>query len=917
MRQTGFMIALGIVHLSLAAAHAQPGPPGTVLIPSGTSSLGRSYADPLGDFYEDEVSAHLVDLPDFYIDLYEVTNAQYAAFLNAVGTTTDARGRPYIDVDDPQIRIHYVDTMWIVEAGREDHPMYEVSWYGADAYARWVGGRLPTEAEWEKAASWDPIAMVPLRWPWGNEFTCGLAGSWWCNLPYEGGPSTVRVDSFPEGVSPLGVFNIAGNVWEWTTGGYHSYPDGPLTFADNSREVQRGGSWTNSEYNLRTAVRSPLPRYITDANLGFRVVYSAVDEVERVTAAPDRASYAEWVEEFAVETPVDEIFEWWGEGRSFFVDAANSQFEAALIKPGGFPSGEYMAMVRRDTGNLFAPGDVVDISVRLKYDSGDRTAARTSVGVSWGDTRTIQPGGRGADENFGYPWFLVANNSDKPDVWHEVTLHNVVWGQGKLCIGFGVWGNLAHRATPMIFNAHRMYVDWLRVRHSDGPSTTTDYTSDGDVDADDADAFNDCAMGPAVLVTPECTDRDLDGDGDVDQSDFGLFQQCLSGTDIPAEASCLRSGANPADRADFAVSDVLGIIPAPLQFTDQSQVHGAHTWHWEFGDGKTSSEQHPMHGYTVAGVYSVRLTVTGTDGASVIQKSNVIEAVAPFIEFTADRTTGPNPLTVQFTDESVVANPTAWLWEFGDGNTSTEQHPSHTYAEQGAYSVTLTVTNDDGPLTLTKTNYIQVRVEVFVAFLASSNPAGSADQRIIDHLETRGMTVTTYDDNRGNRPTAATIAANHDLVIISATVLSSEIGADFRNLAVPVVSWEMINLQPSRDALANSFGTADLSTQIDVTDNSHPITAGLATGSVTIADTPTTISFGTAPVAPGAQVLATIVGFAGRPVVLVADPGAELLDGGTAADKRVFLFLYLNSWGSLNATGRTIFDNAVDYALTP
>ncbi|HPD30476.1 MAG TPA: SUMF1/EgtB/PvdO family nonheme iron enzyme [Phycisphaerae bacterium] len=543
-----------------ASAAGQP-----IIIPAGGFWMGRSEPEPPDCsppgtcYYDDETPAHWVELPEFQISPYEVTNAEYATFLNAVGVTADAEGRPYIDAADPQIRIHHNGSAWVPDEGWEDHPMREVSWYGADAYCRWAGGRLPTEAEWEKAAGWDEAAQHARKWPWSDTWSC-YCSSWWCNAPYYGGPTTYPVGSFPAGVSPYGLFDMAGNVWEWTMGGYRSYAGGPLVFEDDSREVQRGGSWTNSDYNVRCATRSPLPRYITDANLGFRVCYGPEPSIPPVVINP-REQYSEWLEDFTAYTPMDEIYTWWvyGTGTRFLIEATNGWVLASLRNTTDPKDvgGEVMAMIRRDTGDLFAPGDYVDITVRLRYERGDRDYARTSVGVAWGDERTIVPGGRGADENFGYPWFLVANNSDEPGVWHEVTLRQVRWGEGKLCIGFGLWGNLSSLASPPIVGQHRMWVDWVRVRHSLPVTALADLDSDGDVDAEDVGTFKSCLAGPGLRPAGYCARCDFDRDQDVDQVDFGYLQRCISGSTIQADPLCIPPAPAFTGRAILPANDVL------------------------------------------------------------------------------------------------------------------------------------------------------------------------------------------------------------------------------------------------------------------------------------------------------------------------------------------------------------------------
>ncbi len=434
-----------------------------ITIPAGSFSMGQDGS--ANSSYTDEAAIHSVFVDQFQISQYEVTNTSFASFLNAVGTSQDAEGHPYLDTTDPSVRIHWNGSQWTVDSGWENHPVVEVSWYGADAFCRWSGGRLPSEEEWEKAARWDASTSHSRIWPWGDFFECGRSAVWWCINPRQ----TFPVGSFPAGVSPYGLYDMAGNVWEWTMGGYDSYPSCPLgSFSDATREVQRGGSWTNSDYNQYCFTRSPQPCYITDANLGFRVVKSPNEPQVIARPTPNVANGKVWEEHFNSSITMDQINDWWGTGRNFYVDTSNGWFVSSL-EGAYFPSGEFMGIFRRDLSAYFSPGDVVDISVRLKYDRGDRDFARTSVVYSWGDNRRVSPGGRGADENTGWPWYLLANNSDEPIVWHTVKMERVTWGTGKFVLGFGLWGNLSDQANPPIINQHRQYVDWIRVEHSPMP----------------------------------------------------------------------------------------------------------------------------------------------------------------------------------------------------------------------------------------------------------------------------------------------------------------------------------------------------------------------------------------------------------------------------------------------------------------
>lgn len=167
-----------------------------------------------------------------------------------------------------------------------------------------------------------------------------------------------------------------------------------------------------------------------------------------------------------------------------------------------------------------------------------------------------------------------------------------------------------------------------------------------------------------------------------------------------------------APQAEFTASRVYG-GPAPMvvSFTDLTSYDRATSWDWDFGDGTAhSTAQHPTHVYTAEGTYTVTLIATNSAGSSTKTKVGYITVVkyAPQAEFTVSAVSGRAPLTVAFTDLSDYDRPTSWLWDFGDGNTSTAQHPFHTYAAAGTYTVTLTATNNVGSSVKTKTAYINV-----------------------------------------------------------------------------------------------------------------------------------------------------------------------------------------------------------------
>ena len=166
--------------------------------------------------------------------------------------------------------------------------------------------------------------------------------------------------------------------------------------------------------------------------------------------------------------------------------------------------------------------------------------------------------------------------------------------------------------------------------------------------------------------------------------------------------------SEPPPVAGFSGTPTSGVKPLIVQFTDSST--GVITeWSWEFGDAGLSEAQNPSHMFVNAGLYTVTLTVTGPGGTDTEIKAGYITVneLPPVADFTANRTNGIKPFTVEFTDNS--ENPvTSWSWDFGDGGTSAEQNPYHTYASIGTYTVSLTVTGPGGTNAVQKVDYIHV-----------------------------------------------------------------------------------------------------------------------------------------------------------------------------------------------------------------
>lgn len=282
-------------------------------------------------------------------------------------------------------------------------------------------------------------------------------------------------------------------------------------------------------------------------------------------------------------------------------------------------------------------------------------------------------------------------------------------------------------------------------------------------------------------------------------------------------------------------------------------------------------------------------------------------------EFVADVTTGPAPLTVHFTDQSNAPGPTSWLWSFGDGGTSTSQNPTHVYAADGVYNVRLTVTGSRGVVTKQKNGYIKVGQIARVALIGGSLPLPAGDAAVASHLEGLGFIVDRYDDEPANRPTAAALAANHQLVLVSSTILSANVAGEFRTVNVPLLFWEQSLLRTGRESIMdNGVGVAG-TTSVDVVNTGHPITQGLSAGALSVFSSGANMSVGQGNLAVAATVLARRTGSTDVAMV-VAEQGASLLGGYVAPARRAFVFFEDSSYSVATSAARQILDRAACWA---
>jgi iron(II)-dependent oxidoreductase len=262
--------------------------PEDVLVPGGPFVMGTD-DEPWA--YDNERVAHEVDVPAFRIDTTPVTNAAYAEFVADGGyreprwwTEAGWAWRREAGLEHPEFWLADGPDRWsrlrfgLIEPLPPDQPVQHVCWYEADAFARWKGKRLPTEAEWEKAASWDATAGTKRRYPWGDEPPTPAQAN-----VGQGHFEPAPVDAHPAGASPCGCLAMVGDVWEWTASDFtpypgfraFPYPEYSEVFFGSDYKVLRGGSWATHPTAVRTTFRNwdyPIRRQVF---AGFRCARDA------------------------------------------------------------------------------------------------------------------------------------------------------------------------------------------------------------------------------------------------------------------------------------------------------------------------------------------------------------------------------------------------------------------------------------------------------------------------------------------------------------------------------------------------------------------------------------------------------------------------------------------------------------------
>ncbi|MGK0205806.1 MAG: PKD repeat protein, partial [Planctomycetota bacterium] len=448
------------------------------------------------------------------------------------------------------------------------------------------------------------------------------------------------------------------------------------------------------------------------------------------------------------------------------------------------------------TGRAVAfESDATDL-LQVIDDNSERDVVYTDIGGGTGPfvkmraslTSAGAQGNGGASRNasiFASPGgrTLVAYESDKTDLAPSLTaatnvyvfdsntaistLLNQQQSSKSSAIGDGSARNpvIAANGANIAFESDATNIDFLR---PDDVNGSTDVFL-----VDVAEALAGTILPHRFSVT---TIESADGDGDSTDPCFGTFSSTSDTFSVGFATYTTTAGnlGTPDSTdlmvafldetfgvlADFTVTPTTGAIPLEVAFTDIS-VGTPTTWAWDFDNDGTidSTEQSPSFTYTTPGTYTVKLTASNAAGSNEVIKTDVLRAIGPpATDFTATPTSGTAPLAVQFTDTS-TEQPTSWLWDFGDGNSSTQQNPNHTFASD-TFTVALTATNVAGSNTTSKGDFIVVLPPVVAMFTTDPSPASGPAPLAVTFNASTTTDATTYawDFGDGNSGTGVTVA---------------------------------------------------------------------------------------------------------------------------------------------------------------
>ena len=271
-----------------AARAAAPAPGEMVYVPAGAFRMGSVW-DAFA--YDNELPAREVNLPAFRVARAPVTCGEYARFVEEGGYRRrefwDEEGWARREQESWEYPLYWrrgdsggwVERRMFEEGElRAEHPVTGVSWFEAEAYAKFAGRRLPTEAEWERAASWDAGRRVKRRFAWGDEEPDAARANFGATLW-----GTTPAGAFPAGASDAGCLDMNGNVWEWTATPFDAfpgfkpfpYPEYSETWFDGDHRVLKGGSWATNAPLLRSSFRNFFRRPFRIAFAGLRLAEDA------------------------------------------------------------------------------------------------------------------------------------------------------------------------------------------------------------------------------------------------------------------------------------------------------------------------------------------------------------------------------------------------------------------------------------------------------------------------------------------------------------------------------------------------------------------------------------------------------------------------------------------------------------------